>query len=863
MDGSYEIPEVRKFEATCAQSEAIARALRDRLTLIQGPPGCGKTAFITALVYHFLRQGKGEKIMVCGTSNVSVENLVKMLAPVVRGMGKKVVWLATGRRDQRPSSDGTPEEQVLCYQQMLTRQTAEGEEFRQLEESFSRHNYNPKARKRAGELRRILEYNICVEADVVCCTLESSLRECLCGFSFPVVIMDEATQAVEPSSLIPLLHDAQKIVLVGDQNQLGPVVPSEFKRYKFNRGLFVRLLQLGLEHIMLDEQFRMHPMISEFPNRIFYDGAIRNGVNAADRTVYPPLLCFPDSNAPILLWDVRGTEREIGKSYTNEDEVNVVHRIIQHLLKSGIAETQIGVISPYAAQVIRLQLYGKSRYPHVKIASVDSFQGGEKDFVIVSCVRSGNNGIGFLKSKRRLCVTLTRARFGLFIVGNPETLSTSTLWKALVDHYRQKRVIVNGIPRIRIDRSRGPALDIQIPAKNNADAPMRTDEVFEDSVESVCNIAEKGFDIEEIECPVSKGMMRVIWPEIEEDIAFLSEWANRLIEILDSGKFVTLAFRTEAIDTVVLSLQFGEVYNEEFDILSPDTPDAIPAVGDRTGVIVFCVEKTGRYNVDPIQPILTRLLRHERIVIATFDFTNDILNLHKIGIRPKLSRVLDAQLLESDAWSPVTYNSAENLAAVIQGMSLKEDRFVERAKKRVHDRKNFPFDANVFVLELDHLPCSAMVTKNFLEYAADAVPLIGLAMRVVLCHRAVDEVQEKTQEKIGEYKDLQQKYDRTEGPFVRYCGFSRMDLPIILRRAPDNTDPEAILGLWRKLKILLMVHEISSGEELICDQSDDEIRELVRTHTETLKLPDMLVHIRGVQLIVEPPGTSWNPYMLE
>jgi regulator of nonsense transcripts 1 len=283
-DASYKVTGLPKFKATSAQTEAINRALTNSVTLVQGPPGCGKTTFIAALVYHILHlpDYENKKILVCGTSNVSVGNLAKVLAPLCNAVGKKVVWLATQRHDVKPGPKSTVEEQALCYQQMLRRQTVQGQRFRQLEEQFWRRNFSARERKEADMLREILEHCICSEADVVCCTLESSFKGCLFDLSFPIVIMDEATQAVEPSALIPLLHNAHKVVLVGDQNQLGPVVPYEFKGFHFKRGLFVRLLKLELEYDMLDEQFRMHPEISAFPNKEFYGGVIRDAISAED-----------------------------------------------------------------------------------------------------------------------------------------------------------------------------------------------------------------------------------------------------------------------------------------------------------------------------------------------------------------------------------------------------------------------------------------------------------------------------------------------------------------------------------------------------------------------------------------------------
>jgi hypothetical protein len=153
-----------------------------------------------------------------------------------------------------------------------------------------------------------------------------------------------------------------------------------------------------------------------------------------------------------LFWDIEGTERKVRKSCINDYEVNAVCTILQRLLNDGIDPTRIGVISPYREQVCEIRAQTKSQFPLVKIASVDSFQGGEKDFIIISCVRSGRQTLGFLKNKRRLCVTLTRARFGMFIIGNAVTLSMNPVWRALVNHCSEKGVKTKELPQISIER---------------------------------------------------------------------------------------------------------------------------------------------------------------------------------------------------------------------------------------------------------------------------------------------------------------------------------------------------------------------------------------------------------------------------
>ena len=130
----------------------------------------------------------------------------------------------------------------------------------------------------------------------------------------------------------------------------------------------------------------------------------------------------------------------------------MVEKIVTHFLHAGAAPSQIGVITPYEGQRTYTTSYMQrcgslptQLYKEIEVASVDSFQGREKDFIILSCVRSNNaQGIGFLSDPRRLNVALTRARYGVMLLGNPRVLSTNKLWHALIKHYQAHSLLVTG-----------------------------------------------------------------------------------------------------------------------------------------------------------------------------------------------------------------------------------------------------------------------------------------------------------------------------------------------------------------------------------------------------------------------------------
>jgi regulator of nonsense transcripts 1 len=266
---------------------------------------------------------------------------------------------------------------------------------------------------------------------------------------FPIVIVDEATQAVEPTVLIPLIHYARKLVLVGDDKQLGPVVANkELEDVGYGRSMFERLIQLGVPKIMLDKQYRMHPEISAFPNVEFYGGGITDGITPQDRAI-PQFSCFPVQGFPLVFINLQDGETQVGTSFQNATEARAVQTVVAMLMRGDVRDSEIGVISPYLAQVTLLRsMLSQSRFPKLKIATVDSFQGSEKNYIIMSCVRSGGT-IGFVRDARRFNVSITRARCALIVVGDATTLSQqSPLWARFIDRFTQKGAIRRDLPRI-------------------------------------------------------------------------------------------------------------------------------------------------------------------------------------------------------------------------------------------------------------------------------------------------------------------------------------------------------------------------------------------------------------------------------
>jgi hypothetical protein len=281
---------------------------------------------------------------------------------------------------------------------------------------------------------------------------------------------------MEAECLIPIVMGTKQIILVGDHCQLPPVVMcKQASKAGLTQSLFERLVLLGMRPIRLEVQYRMHPALSEFPSNMFYEGMLQNGVSDLERVYHGVDLGWPNPSRPIFFWLSTGAEEvgTSGTSYLNRSEAACVEKLVTMYLKNGIMPDQIGVITPYEGQrsflvnhMVRTGPLRSELYKEIEVASVDSFQGREKDFIIFSCVRSNEmQGIGFLKDPRRLNVALTRAKYGVVIIGNARLLAKNPLWNSLLTFFQERDCIVEGplnalqISLISIPRPRAAVSD--------------------------------------------------------------------------------------------------------------------------------------------------------------------------------------------------------------------------------------------------------------------------------------------------------------------------------------------------------------------------------------------------------------------
>ncbi|SEL88365.1 DEAD/DEAH box helicase [Haloferax larsenii] len=358
------------------------------IACIHGPPGTGKTRTLTAYVKHAV--SRGQSVLVTAHSNQAVDNLL--------------VGDSTPR---------TPEEDTL-HALAIDSDT---------DLSIARVGNNSR--------NRVVQSDYvgkpASSADVVAATTSGASK--FDRNEFDVAVVDEATQASRPATTIAL-NCAKKLVLAGDHKQLPPYCADEtMQEEEMHISLFEYLLDRYDDEVsvLLRKQYRMNEQIAAFPNESFYEGDLETAERNRDWNV--------DGLTPIMGVDISGGERRQthGNSFYNRKEAEAVAKQVKLLVQSGLKPEDIGVITAYTGQIgtigrliNQLDVENSER---VVVDTVDSFQGSEREAMIVSFVRSNPKGhSGFLEfpdeGPRRLNVALTRARKRLVLVGDWDTLGT-------------------------------------------------------------------------------------------------------------------------------------------------------------------------------------------------------------------------------------------------------------------------------------------------------------------------------------------------------------------------------------------------------------------------------------------------------
>ncbi|KDO32028.1 hypothetical protein SPRG_03245 [Saprolegnia parasitica CBS 223.65] len=271
---------------------------------------------------------------------------------------------------------------------------------------------------------------------------------------FDAVIVDECGQATEPSSLLALLAQAGRFFFVGDTKQIAPtVVSDDAKTHGLDVSLMERL-EAYLPVTMLTEQHRMHPFMSAFTAKAFYDAALTDAPAIARRVLAQDASMYAHpAFQPLTVVDIAGVEKRVGTSKANDAEVKFCIDQIEQLMmtfprvQSG--EWSIGIITPYKPQVhkivgaINAKIAAKmepAAWSSIEVSSVDGFQGREKDIILVSCVTSGN--VGFLDDDRRTNVMTSRGRRFCIVNCNASALQGHATWRMLFEHAKDKCAFV-------------------------------------------------------------------------------------------------------------------------------------------------------------------------------------------------------------------------------------------------------------------------------------------------------------------------------------------------------------------------------------------------------------------------------------
>ena len=435
-----------------SQLAAVSFALdAPQLALIHGPPGTGKTRTLIELIRQAL--ARGERVLVSAASNAAVDNLAERLI----GCGVPVLRLGHPARVSAAVLASTLDAQLdqSAARQRARRLMAEANELRRrLQRRKARGNLDysearalrdeakQRMREAYGQLDLAREL-IFAQAKVVCATAVGADPALLVSLKFDRVVLDEATQAVDPWALAALIQ-AQRAVLAGDPCQLPPTVLDSVAAHSgLASTLFERLAARHGERLvrLLDVQYRMHVALMQFPSDSMYGGKLRAAPEASAHTL-EQLGVRADTlrPGPLVFLDTAGKgygeERSADDPSTkNPGQAERVAVEVRRLLARGVPPGELGVITPYDAQVrVLRQLLRDACESGLEISSVDGFQGREKEAIVVDLVRSNEDAeLGFLRDVRRMNVALTRARRFLLVVGDSATLASDAYYQAFMD----------------------------------------------------------------------------------------------------------------------------------------------------------------------------------------------------------------------------------------------------------------------------------------------------------------------------------------------------------------------------------------------------------------------------------------------
>lgn len=445
------------------------------VAIVHGPPGTGKTTTLVEAINETLM--RESQVLVCAQSNMAVDWISEKL--VDRGIN--VLRIGNPTRVNDKMLGFTYErrfESHADYPQLWAIRKA----IRELRKNRKKgsENYHQKMdrlKSRAAEIELRINAELFGEARVIACTLVGSAHHLLEGMKFGTLFIDEAAQALEAACWIPMKR-ASRVILAGDHCQLPPTVKSiAALRAGLGKTLMERIAENKPEVVtLLKIQYRMNDEIMRFSSDWFYGGKVESAPQIKYRSVLDydhPITWIDTSNEENQITiegedapedsasasssvsaanqnsDLNFKEQFVGESFgrINKAEAELtlltLAEYFTKLSKRRVLEERIdvGIISPYRAQVqylkklIKKYEFFKPYRRLISVNTVDGFQGQERDVILISLVRSNDEGqIGFLKDLRRMNVAMTRARMKLIILGNKDTMTKHPFYKKLWEY---------------------------------------------------------------------------------------------------------------------------------------------------------------------------------------------------------------------------------------------------------------------------------------------------------------------------------------------------------------------------------------------------------------------------------------------
>ena len=458
---TFSFPDMGFQYLNATQEHAVNEVLRAKdVAIVHGPPGTGKTTTLVEAIYETLR--REPQVLVCAQSNMAVDWISEKL--VDRGLN--VLRIGNPTRVDDKMLSFTYERRFEAhpdYPQLWAIRKA----IRELRAAKKRpdawHQKMDRLKSRATELEIRINQELFSQAHVIASTLVGSANRLLDGMKFGTLFIDEAAQALEAACWIPIRR-AGRVILAGDHCQLPPTVKCyEALKGGLGRTLMERIADQRPEVVtLLRMQYRMHEDIMRFSSDWFYNNLMVAAPQVKHRSILDldlpmtwiePLPSLTEEGTIHPTRERRGNETSSGAvegaSISNVAEAHLTLLALQayfemigreRILKERL---DVGIISPYRAQVQLLrQLLRKNEFfkPFrrlIAINTVDGFQGQERDIIVISLVRSNEEGkIGFLRDLRRMNVAITRARMKVIILGDRSTLTRHPFYNKLYQYIK-------------------------------------------------------------------------------------------------------------------------------------------------------------------------------------------------------------------------------------------------------------------------------------------------------------------------------------------------------------------------------------------------------------------------------------------